>query len=62
MARIDLPPGDDEELLRAMALAPEHARGAATFAAAVYGDSSQLPTRLRELVRMRIAQLNDCPV
>ena len=44
-----------------MSLAPSHAMGAGSFAAAVYGES-KLPMRLRELVRMRIAQLNDCPV
>jgi alkylhydroperoxidase family enzyme len=31
------------------------------FGSAVYANS-KLPTRLREFARIRIAQINDCPV
>ena len=61
MARIDLPEGNDEELIRAFGLAPTLALGAAAFSEAVYSDSG-LPVRLREIVRIRIAQLNQCDI
>lgn len=61
MARIPIPDGDADELLRAFALSPRLAEGAATLSAAVYGNE-RLPVRLRELMRMRIAQLNQCDI
>jgi alkylhydroperoxidase family enzyme len=61
MARVDLPDGDDDELLRLYALSPAMGAAAGNFSAAVYGDSS-LPTRVRESARIRIAEINDCPV
>ena len=61
MARVDLPAGDDDELLRLYALSPRMGAAAGNFSAAVYSDSS-LPTRVREAARIRIAELNDCPV
>ena len=60
MARIDLPEGDELEVMRAFALRPELATGASAYDAAVW--ASTLDWRLHELVRMRIAQINQCTV
>lgn len=61
MARVDLPAGDDDELIRLYALSPPMGGAAAAFSGAVYGDSI-LPTRVREVARMRIAGANRCAV
>ena len=61
MARISLPAGDFEEPYRLFMLAPEVAGPAGAFSDAVYNKSS-LGVRLRELLRMRIAQINQCVV
>ncbi len=61
MARIPLP-GDGDEMGRAFGLAtPALAAGAGAFSAAVYGNE-RLPVRLRELLRMRVAQMNQCEI
>src|SRR5947209_1256685 len=60
MARIELPPGDDLEVMRAFALRPALAAGAQAYDSAVW--QSTLDWRLHELVRMRIAQINQCTV
>ncbi len=59
MARIDLPPGDDNEIIRMWGVNPTMGMVAATFSAKVY-ESSTVAVRERELVRMRIAQINEC--
>ncbi len=61
MARIDLAPGDADETERLFKLAPHVSGPAAALSWAVY-EKSQLPVRLRELMRMRIAQINDCHI
>jgi alkylhydroperoxidase family enzyme len=61
MARVDLPDGNDDELIRLYGLSPAMGAAAGNFSAAVYGDSS-LPTRVREVARIRIASVNQCPV
>ena len=61
MARIPLPDGEGTERQRLWALRPEFAGAAQVLADAVY-TKSQLPLRVREVVRMRIAQINDCPI
>ena len=61
MARIDLPPGDGDETGRLFSMAPHVSQAAAGLSFTVY-DHSKLPVRLRELMRMRIAQINDCHV
>ncbi len=61
MPRIPLPEGTEEEMIRAFGMVPEIAVGAAAFSDAVY-NQSPIPVRLRELVRMRIAQLNQCDI
>ncbi|MCK7470627.1 MAG: carboxymuconolactone decarboxylase family protein [Desulfomicrobium escambiense] len=60
MARVDLPDGNDDELIRLYGLSPAMGAAAGNFSA-VYGDSS-LPTRVREVARIRIASVNQCPV
>ena len=60
MARIDLPPGDGLEVARALMLAPQFADVVAGYEKAVA--RTTLDKRLHELVRYRVAQLNDCQV
>lgn len=60
MARIDLPDGDQLEVTRALQLAPHFAPVVAGYERAVA--ASSLDRRLHELVRYRIAQLNECTV
>jgi alkylhydroperoxidase family enzyme len=61
MARLDLPDGEEPEIYRVWALRPELGKPVAALSAAVY-EESKLPGRVREAVRMRIAQINDCPI
>jgi alkylhydroperoxidase family enzyme len=61
MARIDVPDGDGEELYRLWGVNPEMGGAAAAFSMAAY-EQSKVAIRERELVRMRIAQINDCPI
>jgi len=61
MARVAIPEGPGEETARLWALHPQMAKGPVEFATAVYGNST-LPDRVREFARIRIAQINDCPV
>jgi AhpD family alkylhydroperoxidase len=60
MARIELPAGDGPDVVRALALRPELAQAVAVYDRAVW--NSRLDWRLHELVRMRIAQVNECTV
>src|SRR5881392_2323581 len=60
MARIDLPEGDQPEVVRALMLRPKLAAAVAAYNDAVF--ASALDWRLHELVRMRIAQINACNV
>jgi AhpD family alkylhydroperoxidase len=60
MARIDLPAGDEPEVVRALGLRPELANAVTTYDQAVW--DSRLDWRLHELVRMRVAQINQCTV
>jgi alkylhydroperoxidase family enzyme len=61
MARINVPEGDDPELYRVWALLPELGGAVGALSDAVY-NKSVLHPRVREMVRMRIAQINDCPI
>ena len=61
MARVDLPDGNDDELIRLYSLSPAMGAAAGNFTAAVYGDSV-LPTRVREAARIRVAEINQGPV
>ena len=58
MARISLPDGDGPDVTRALTLRPQYAEAVATWERAV--GRSQLDWRLHELVRMRVAQINEC--
>src|SRR3954471_8457228 len=60
MARIELPEGDDLDVMKAFSLRPALAAGAMAYDQAVW--SSTLDWRLHELVRMRVAQINQCTV
>ena len=60
MARIALPDGDGPEITRALTLRPQFAPAVADLEKAV--GRSSLSWRLHELVRMRVAQINQCTV
>ena len=60
MARIDLPDGEQPEVVRALMLRPKLAAAVAAYNDAVF--ATELDWRLHELVRMRIAQINACNV
>jgi alkylhydroperoxidase family enzyme len=61
MARIEIPEGDGDEAVRVWLHRPEMAIAIGAMSDAAYKES-KLPTRERECVRMRIAQINDCPI
>ena len=60
MARIDLPPGDEPETTRALSLRPSFQAAVDQLERAVW--RSSLDRRLHELVRMRVATINQCTV
>lgn len=60
MARVEIPAGDGDEIVRIWGANPEMGMVAAVFSAKAY-EKSRVAVRERELVRMRVAQLNDCP-
>ena len=60
MARIPLPDGDQLEVVEALSLRPTLAAAVGGFDAAVW--NSTLDWRLHELVRMRVATINECTV
>lgn len=61
MARIDVPDGEGPEIYRVWSLRPEMSKAVTELSDAVY-NKSELAARERECVRMRIAQINDCPI
>jgi len=61
MARIDVPEGAGGELVQVWSLSPELGTAVGNLSAAVYGDRLVSP-RVREVARMRIAQINGCNV
>ncbi|MCY4618382.1 MAG: carboxymuconolactone decarboxylase family protein [Chloroflexi bacterium] len=61
MARIDIAPGEGEESTRLFKPRPELGAAMTALSRAVV-EHSQLPVRERELVRMRIAEINQCSV
>jgi alkylhydroperoxidase family enzyme len=60
VARIELPPGEQPENTRALALRPTFSAAIDQLERAVW--KSELPRRLHELVRMRVAKINGCVV
>src|ERR1700691_6615330 len=61
MARIDIPAGEGGDAVQMWTLRPEMGSAINRLVDAAY-NKSMLPVRVREAARMRIAQLNDCPV
>ena len=61
MSRLELPEGDQPDIVRVWGLRPEMGKAVQGISYAVYSQS-QLPARVREAARMRIAQINDCVV
>ena len=61
MARVDIPAGEGGDAVQLWTLRPEMGRAVNGLVDAAY-NKSILPVRVREAARMRIAQLNDCPV
>lgn len=61
MARIDIPEGDLPESHRLMGLQPAMGNAMAVLADAIYSKSG-LDIRVREAIRMRIAQINQCQI
>jgi alkylhydroperoxidase family enzyme len=61
MAHVQIPAGDGTEPERLFQLAPHVTSAASALSGAVYSQSTLAP-RVRELMRMRIAQINDCSV
>jgi alkylhydroperoxidase family enzyme len=61
VARIDIPDGDGGDAVQLWTLRPEMGRALNRLVDAAY-NKSILPVRVREAARMRIAQLNECPV
>jgi AhpD family alkylhydroperoxidase len=60
MARIPLPDGDQLEVVKALSLRPDLAKAVGAFDGAVW--NSTLDWHLHELVRMRVATINECTV
>jgi len=60
MARIEIPDGDGPEVMRVLGLVPHFAEVVGAYEKAVA--RSPLDRRLHELVRMRIAVINECVV
>ena len=61
MARIPIPEGEAMERRRMWALSPSMGIGVAALGKAVYEESS-LDLRVREVARMRIANINACDI
>jgi alkylhydroperoxidase family enzyme len=61
MARITVPEGDGGELVQVWSLSPELGGAVGNLSAAVYGERLVSP-RVREVARMRIAQINGCNI
>ena len=61
MARINVPDGEGMEASRIWQLQPDLGKAMREMGEAVYTKTS-LDVRVREVARMRIAQLNECHV
>ena len=61
MARIDIPAGDGLERSRMWRLQPDVGKGVGVTGKALYTQVS-LDVRVREIARMRIAQINECHI
>ncbi len=61
MARIELPQGHEPERTRMWQLAPPLAQAVGAYSKTMF-DTGSLSVREQELARMRIAQINACPI
>ena len=61
MSRIDIPDGEGLERCRLWFMQPDVGKGIGITGNALYTKVS-LDTRVREVARMRIAQINDCHI
>jgi alkylhydroperoxidase family enzyme len=61
MARINVPEGEGLERSRLWKLAPDVGKGVGMTGTALYTKIS-LDTRVREIARMRVAQINQCHI
>ena len=61
MAHIEIPAGDDPERTRMWQMVPHLGSAASNYSKVMY-DQATLSVRERELARMRIAQINACPI
>lgn len=61
MARIQIPDGEGGEATQLFLMRPELGIAAGKLANAAY-HKSIIPVREREVARMRIAQINQCPI
>jgi hypothetical protein len=61
MARIEIPDGGGGEVTQLFLMRPELGIAAGKLSHAAY-HKSIVPVREREVARMRIAQINDCPI
>src|SRR3954453_7917139 len=61
MARIDIPAGEGGDAAQVWMMRPEIAGAAGKMSEAAY-HRSKLPARERGAARMRVAQLNECPI
>ncbi|MEI2705278.1 MAG: hypothetical protein V9E89_08440 [Ilumatobacteraceae bacterium] len=61
MARLNIPDGDGDDYLRLGLLSPTVSRAAGMFSRTVYAEAD-VPVRQRELMRMRVAQINQCVI
>jgi alkylhydroperoxidase family enzyme len=61
VANIKLPEGHEPERTRMWQLAPPLAKAAGSFSKTMF-DNGTLTVREQELARMRVAQINACPI
>jgi AhpD family alkylhydroperoxidase len=61
VARIDIPEGEGGDAVQVWSLRPDLGSAMTRLVDAAY-NKSILPVRVREAARIRIAQLNECPV
>jgi hypothetical protein len=61
MPRIDIPEGEGGDAVQLFLMSPKLGIAAGKLSHAAYHESI-LPLREREVARMRIAQINQCPI
>lgn len=61
MARLTIPEGDGDDYLRLGRLSPAVSKAAGLFSRTVNAEAD-IPVRQRELMRMRVARVNQCDI